>query len=107
MVVNNHVEWLYSTSSTSRNVYHVIILNYIKYSCIVFCVKISEYSQIIYCLQEKSTYFGLEVSVVYVILSLYVLNLFLCAEYILRQNVSKKQTRKILNYIKFLCAKLF
>ena len=31
----------------------------------------------------------------------------LCAEYILRQNVSKNQTRKILNYIKFLCAKLF
>ena len=27
----------------------------------------SEYSQIIYCLQEKSTHFGLEVSVVYVL----------------------------------------
>ena len=36
----------------------------------------SECSQIIYCLQEKSTHFGLEVSVVYIILILYVLNCF-------------------------------
>ena len=71
-------------------------MKYIKYSCIIFCVKIFEYSQIIYWLQEKSTHFDLQVSV-----SLYV---FYCFEYfliyILGQNVSKNQTRKILNYIK-------
>ena len=39
-------------------------------------VKMSEYSQIIYCLQEQSIQFGLKVSVVYVISSLYVLNYF-------------------------------
>ena len=36
----------------------------------------SGYFQIIYCLQEKSTHFGLEVSVVYIISSLYVRNCY-------------------------------
>ena len=68
----------------------------------------SGYSQIRYCLQEKSTHFGLKVSVVYVISSLYVLNCFKCfLIYILGQNVLKNQRRKILNYIKSLCAELF
>ena len=73
-----------------------------------FCVKMSGYFQIIYCLQEKSTNFGLEVSVAYIVSSLYVQN---CFKYfllhILGQNVLKNQTRKTLNYIKSLCAKLF
>ena len=34
-----------------------------------FCVKLSEYSLIIYCLQENLTHFGVEVSVVYVALA--------------------------------------
>ena len=58
--------------------------NYIKYSCIIFCVKMSEYSQIIYCLQEKSTNCGMKVvyvtsrimEIVYVISRIYVLNCF-------------------------------
>ena len=95
-----------------------------KCSCILFWVKMSEYSQIIYCLQEKIAHFGLEVSVVYVILSLYVLNFFkkfsniyfdtkyvkkwgkknvepeqafmcLIVLNILEQNISKDQTRKL------------
>ena len=37
----------------------------------MFCVKMSGYSQIICCLQEKSTHFGLEVSVVYVTLCIF------------------------------------
>ena len=40
-----------------------------KYSYIVFCAKLSEYSQIIYCSQEKLTQFGREVSAVYVALA--------------------------------------
>ena len=68
----------------------------------------TKYCQIKYCLQEKSTRFGLEVSVVYVISSLYMLNCFkYFLIYILGQNVSKNETRKMLNYIKSLCAELF
>ena len=37
------------------------ILNYIKSSCITFCVQMSRYSEYIYCLQEISTDFGLKV----------------------------------------------
>ena len=40
-----------------------------RYSYIVFCAKLSEYSQIIYCSQEKLTQFGREVSAVYVALA--------------------------------------
>ena len=61
----------------------------------------SEYSQIIYCFQEESTHFGQEVSVVYVISSITVLNYFKCFLInILGENVSKNQMRKNLNYIK-------
>ena len=61
-----------------------------------FCEKMSKYSEIIYCLQKK-THFSLEVSIVYVISSIYVLNCFnYFLTYILRQNVSKKiETKKI------------
>ena len=38
-----------------------------------FCDKMPDYSKIIHCLQEKATNFGLEVSVVYVVTSIYVL----------------------------------
>lgn len=38
------------------------ILNYINFSCIVFCVKISWFSYYIYCLQEEPNHFGLRVS---------------------------------------------
>ena len=79
-----------------------------KYSCIIFCVKMSYYSHIIYCFQEKSTHFGLGISVVYLTSNLCMLNCFkYFLIYILRQNVYKNQTRKILHYIKSLCAKLF
>ena len=37
------------------------ILNYIKYSCIISCAKMYRYSNNIYILQDKSTYFGLRV----------------------------------------------
>ena len=58
--------------------------------------------------EKKLTNFGLEVSVAYVISSLYVLSYFkYFLIYILGSNVSKDQTIKILNYIKSLCAKLF
>ena len=40
-------------------------------SSIIFCAKICGYSQIIYCLQEKSTNCGLKVSVAYVVLTLF------------------------------------
>ena len=54
----------------------------------LFFVKMSKYSQIIYCLQEKSTHFSLEVSVVYIRSSLYVLKCFrYFLIYILQQNV--------------------
>ena len=57
---------------------------------------------------EKSTHFGLKVSVVYLISSLYVINCFKCfLIYISGQDVPKNQTRKILNYIKSLLAELF
>ena len=41
-----------------------------------FRVKISRYSKIIYCLQEKTTHFGLDVSLIYVMSSLYELDCF-------------------------------
>ena len=60
-----------------------------------FCIKMSKYSLVIYCLQEKLTHFGLEVSVEYIISSLYVLN---CFEYflinVLGQMSQKDQTRR-------------
>ena len=60
-----------------------------------FCVKLSEHSRIIYCLQEKSKHFDLEVPVKYVISSVYVLNCFkYFLIYILGQNSSNNQTRK-------------
>ena len=37
------------------------ILNYIKSSCITFCVQMFRYSEYIHCLQEISTDFGLQV----------------------------------------------
>ena len=56
----------------------------------------SEYFQIIYCLQEKSTHIRLKVSVAYVISNLYVLN---CFKHFLidtlGQNFSKGQTGKV------------
>ena len=65
----------------------------------------SEHSQIIYCLQEKLTHFGQEVSVVYVVLSLYVLNFFKrFLIYILTQSMSKNEARKMSNQSKPLCA---
>ena len=74
-------------------------MNYIKYSCIIFPVERSEYFQIIYCLQEKSTHIRLKVSVAYVISSLYVLN---CLKYflidILEENVSKNKTGRGTSY---------
>ena len=58
----------------------------------------SGHSQILYCLQEKLTHFGLEVSVVYVILSLYVLIFFKSfLIYILTQSMSKNEARKMSN----------
>ena len=36
------------------------VLNYIKSSCIIFCVKMPRYSNYIYFLLEKLTYFGLK-----------------------------------------------
>ena len=62
----------------------------------IFFVTMSGYSQIIYCMQEKLTHFDLELSIVYVTLSLYVLN---CLKYfliyILGQNSLKNQTKNI------------
>ena len=56
-------------------------------------------------MQEKIRHFGLDVSLVYKILSLYVL---ICFEffviYILRQNVAQNQTKV---FVKSLCADLF
>ena len=70
-------------------------MNYIKFSWIIFPVKMS-------------THICLEVSVAYVMSSLYVMN---CVKYfltdVLRQNVSNNQKTKILNYSKSLCAQLF
>ena len=37
------------------------ILNYIMSSCIIFCIKMFEYSRYTCCLQEESTHFGLRV----------------------------------------------
>ena len=48
---------------------HQKFLNYMMCSCIIFCAKMLEYSQIIYSLQEKSTHFGLEVSLVHIVLA--------------------------------------
>ena len=62
----------------------------------IFFVIMSGYSQIIYCMKEKSTHFDLELSIVYVTLSLYVLN---CLKYFLiyisGQNSQKNQTKNI------------
>ena len=59
-----------------------------------FCIKMSKYSHVTYCLQEKLKQLNLAVSVEYVISSLYVLN---CFEYflinILGQMSQKDQTR--------------
>ena len=33
-----------------------MILNYIKPSCIIFCVKMSRYSQVLYCLQKETNF---------------------------------------------------
>ena len=53
-----------------------------------------KYSKIIYCLQEKPAHVRMKVSVVYVILSLYMLN---CFEYFLiyvfDQNVAKSRQK--------------
>ena len=69
---------------------------------------ILKYSQIIYCLQEKLTHFGLGVSVLYVIPNLYVLNCFKYFQiYILGKNVAKYKTRKFLKYLKSFCTELF
>ena len=71
-------------------------MNYIKCTCINFPVKMSEYFQIIYCLQEKSTHICLKVSVAYVISNLYVLNCF--KHFLINtlgQNVPKNQTGKV------------
>ena len=60
-----------------------------------FCVKMSVYFQIMNWLLEKLTYFGLEVSIVYVILSLYVINCFkYFLVYILEQNAWNKSNKK-------------
>ena len=55
-------------------------------------VKMSEYSQIMYCLQEQSIQFGLKVSVVYVISSLYVLN---CLKYFGTKRLKKIRQEKL------------
>ena len=73
-------------------------MNYISYSCI-FCVSKWPINPKLYiACKKKSTNFGQEVSLVYVISSLYVLNCFkYFLIYVLGQNVSKSQTRKIWN----------
>ena len=38
------------------------VLNYVKSSCIIFYIKMSQYSQYTYCLQKESTHCGLRVS---------------------------------------------
>ena len=77
------------------------------YSGIIFPGEMSKYSQIIYCFQKKLTHFCLEVSLVYVISSLYMLNSFKhFLIHNLGQNVSKYETRNILNHIKSLRAEL-
>ena len=64
----------------------------------------SGYSQTMYCLQEKSTHFGLEVSVIYVISRLYVLNCFkYFLIYILGRNVSKLDKKNFELYQVFMC----
>ena len=68
----------------------------------IFFVTMSGYSQIIYCMQEKLTHFDLELSIVYVTLSLYVLN---CLKYFLiyfGTKFTKKSDKKYLNCIKSL-----
>ena len=37
------------------------ILKYTRSSCIIFYIKISQYSRYIYCLQKESTHFGVKV----------------------------------------------
>ena len=41
-------------------------LNYIKYSCIIFCAKMFGYSQIIYCLQKESRTNNFEINQVFI-----------------------------------------
>ena len=66
-----------------------------------FRVKISRYSKIIYCLQEKSTHFGLDVSLIYVMSSLYELD---CFKYFIIYILGQISHNKIiLNYIKSSC----
>ena len=76
-----------------------------KYSCLIFCVKMPEYSQIIYCLQKKLTHFSLEISVVCVKSSLYKINCFkYLLIYFLRRTVSRMKQEKNLNNIKSMCS---
>ena len=69
-----------------------------------FCVKIFEYSQIAYWLHKKSTHFVLEVSVVYVISSPYVLN---CLKYFLMsfgtKCLRKSDKKNFKLYLVFMC----
>ena len=51
------------------------MLNYIKYFCIIFCDKLSQYSQYIHYSQKELKHFGLEILVIQVILKQIVLNI--------------------------------